>query len=184
MNDYIISFDIGIKNLAYCILKQDGDSYDIHDWDIITLINDDEKCNANKMDVTILGKRLMDRLDEHKEFLEIPNIVIENQPVLKNPKMKSIQMMVYSYFIIKNRHLPNFNIKLFSARNKLSIYNGPPVELESKSKNKYTIRKKLSIEYTKYMIRDHAEYLEFLTNHTKKDDLCDCFIQGACYLDK
>ena len=184
MDGYVLSFDIGIKNLAYCILKKEDESYAIHDWDIITLVKDEEKCNANKMDLLILGSRLMDELDKHTDFLKIPVIVIENQPVLKNPKMKSIQMMVYSYFILKNRNLQDFQIKLFSARNKLSIYNGPPIEIESKSKNKYTIRKKLSIEYTKYMIQDHPEYLEFLTNHKKKDDLCDCFIQGACYLNK
>ena len=184
MENYILSFDIGIKNLAYCVLKynQEIKSYDIHDWDVITLIKENDKCNANKMDLLILADRLMTCLDEHTDFKKIPIIVIENQPVLKNPKMKSIQMLVYSYFVIHNRHLPNFNVKLFSARNKLSIYDGPEIKVDSK--NKYTIRKKLSIEYTKYMIKDHPEYIDFLTNHKKKDDLCDCFIQGACYLHK
>ena len=31
-------------------------------------------------------------------LLDVDGVVIENQPSLKNPKMKSIQMIVYSYF--------------------------------------------------------------------------------------
>ena len=162
--------------------KEEDGSYEIHDWDVITLIRETDNCNANKMDLLILATRLMDIFDEHPEFKNIPVIVIENQPVLKNPKMKSIQMIVYSYFVQHNRNLTDFQIKLFSARNKLNVYNGPPVEVNSK--NKYTVRKKLSIEYTKYMIRNNPEYLEFLVDHNKKDDLCDCFIQGACFLNK
>ena len=41
-----------------------------------------------------------------KHFDEIPidemtHIVIENQPVLKNPKMKSIQMILFTYLQLK-----------------------------------------------------------------------------------
>ena len=24
----------------------------------------------------------------------------------------------------------------------------------------------------------------YLNNHSKKDDLCDCYLQGLCYIDK
>ena len=74
MENYILSFDIGIKNLAYCVLKynQEIKSYDIHDWDVITLIKENDKCNANKMDLLILADRLMTCLDEHTDFKKIP----------------------------------------------------------------------------------------------------------------
>ena len=40
----------------------------------------------------------MDELSLCKRNIE--SVIVENQPSLKNPTMKSIQMMVYSYFLI------------------------------------------------------------------------------------
>ena len=44
----IVSWDVGIKNLAYCILeKKDDDEkpYIIHEWNVINLVkNEDIKC--------------------------------------------------------------------------------------------------------------------------------------------
>ena len=49
-NTKIISIDVGIKNLAYCIFQKDeGSPLLISDWNSINLINDnhvDHKCNA------------------------------------------------------------------------------------------------------------------------------------------
>lgn len=39
----LISFDVGIKNLAYCILTTNGT---IHSWGVINLCGDEEKCCA------------------------------------------------------------------------------------------------------------------------------------------
>ena len=35
------------------------------------------------------------------EWGKIDKVVIENQPALKNPTMKSVQMILYSYFLIE-----------------------------------------------------------------------------------
>ena len=40
----ILSFDIGIKNLAYCLINQDDNEINIIRWDIINLVKDNEKC--------------------------------------------------------------------------------------------------------------------------------------------
>ena len=78
-----------------------------------------------------MGTRLFNTLDEKSIFSECENIVIENQPVLKNPTMKSIQIMLYSYFLIKNKNIKI--IKLLNASNKLKVYKGqiPDVEHEN-----------------------------------------------------
>ena len=87
-------------------------------------------------------------------------ILIENQPVLKNPTMKSVQMILYSYFLI-NGVIKNTvkEIKFISARNKLKVYDGPPIEV--KVKGKYAKRKRLSIKYCRYMISDDETKLLF-----------------------
>jgi hypothetical protein len=47
----ICSFDVGIKNLAYCIICKDGNNISIEKWDIINLI-DDQIFNCS----SIIGK--------------------------------------------------------------------------------------------------------------------------------
>ena len=74
---------------------------------------------VNKYSLEELGMELFKRLDENPLFLECTNIIIENQPVLKNPTMKSIQIMLYSYFLIRNKNIEK--IKLVNAYNKLKV---------------------------------------------------------------
>ena len=35
----VASFDVGIKNMAYCIFDVSGDSFTIHDWNVLNLMN-------------------------------------------------------------------------------------------------------------------------------------------------
>ena len=72
------------------------------------------------------------------------------------------------------------DVILFSARNKLKIYDGPVVECNIK--NKYSKRKYLSVEYTKYFVKDMQKWFAFFNTHTKKDDLADSYLQGLYYL--
>ena len=58
------------------------------------------------------------------------------------------------------------NVILFSPRNKLKIYDGPPVECNLKSK--YAQRKKLGIEYCRYIIQNNKNYLDFFELNKKK----------------
>jgi hypothetical protein len=171
-----ISFDIGIKNLGYCIIELiDTQNIKILEWDIINLCKDNEK--TKNISIFQLCSRLMYELETR--FIDNSIIpVIENQPVLKNPKMKSIQMMVYSYFVL----IGVTNIHLFSPRNKLDVYTGPPVECKLKSK--YSRRKYLSVKYTEYIIKNNPNYISIIDKYKKKDDLADALLQIMTFLKK
>ena len=226
----IVSIDVGIKNLAYCILETDSQLlYKIHAWGIIDLVeneiipcsqlnskglpctvkasiyditNGDKvyycgrhkkratnklkniKVNkASKMPLGILGCTMFRKFSELPQLLEADRVVIENQPVLKNPKMKSIQMMIYSYFLFNGKcssASPIDNLILFSASKKLDVYKGDKIECSMK--DKYAERKYLSIEYTQRMIHNQIEALQILNETPKKDDLADAYMQGCYYL--
>ena len=93
----ICSFDIGIKNLAYCILyKNDDNTITIHKWDNIQLLEDHEKCKGFPLNE--ITKRMYNRLNTELNDYDITEVLLENQPCLKNPVMKSIQMIIYGYF--------------------------------------------------------------------------------------
>ena len=128
--------------------------------------------------------KLLTKLQQQKHnLLQVDSIIIENQPVLKNPTMKSIQMILYTFFTehgLMEQSSPISCIKLFSARNKLKTYDGPTIACTLK--NKYNKRKFLSIEYTKYFIKQDKKWYEFFLSNTKKDDLADCYMQGIYYI--
>ena len=246
-----IGWDIGIKNLAYCIIDE---KYNIIDWNIINLLGDSEhpicleingkgnQCNkkasyvdvgdtvnrsyyckthskkqkevkeigicfycnkktkyelenkvcvcemhsknkkivnkiyskTDKISLDELGRSMITKLDNNPLFLQVSGIVIENQPVLKNPRMKSIQMILFTYFLMK---LDNIKINLVPANSKLKFnIKNDTIEEILKIKNKYMKSKKLGIEYCRYFIRNDTSNLIYFNNFSKKDDLADSYL--------
>jgi len=219
-----IGWDIGIKNLAYCIVDN---SNKIKELEIINLIDEPiiHKCICynkngnlckskatyiNRKDDTLkycnkhynafttkehkmikkikppkkcskytleeLGTRMFETLDANPLILECENIIIENQPVLKNPTMKSIQIMLYSYFLIKNKNINT--IKLVNASNKTKVYKGEKDDeliKISEIKDKYKRTKMTAIKHTQLMI-DQPNILDYFNSHKKKDDLADAYL--------
>jgi hypothetical protein len=139
-------------------------------------------------DVDKLYLNLMNELDVRPYLLEVDVVLIENQPAFKNPRMKSIQNLIYSYFLLrgivdKEKTGSKINaVVMLNADKKLMVYDGPEIECHKTSK--YEKNKWLSIEYVKYFIDGNNERMEYLLNHKKKDDLCDSFLQGLYYFIK
>lgn len=289
----IISWDVGIINLAYCILEKDKESYKILDWGNINLLNEnDHKChgfidclnnnskcakpckyyyqegekkyyfcglhknqcskiekkdlivdkykgditceevtskgiicgkksnsrinnkclcnyhskkiqinhekndikkiivpNASKAPIEKIKKNLIDKLDKNKQFLNVKYVLIENQPSMKNPKMKSVAETLYSWFLIrglidKNGYLEN--IYYLSPSNKIKVKNDDVDKQLAKIKDeskKYKFTKNVGIIYTKDILKGQNKWLSFLDNSKKKDDLCDSFLQGLYFYD-
>jgi hypothetical protein len=172
----VLSFDIGIKNLSYCILDE---NYKIYDWNIVDLCG-----NLNiKKDKYTIFENIPKKLDEYN-LCDVDVVLLENQPCLKNPTMKTIQIIIYTYFLINglnNQSSTISKILFISAKNKLSFYDGPCIECKLKSK--YSQTKFLGKEYTKYYLKDNQEKLDYFNSHKKKDDLSDAFLQGMSYFE-
>ncbi len=148
----ICSWDVGIYNLSYCILDQDDISKEIKilKWDIVNLVDNE----AQKKNRTLLFQNIPIKLNQIPELLEVDYVFIENQPVLKNPQMKSIQMILYSYFLFYGitdgiliqksdieGKIEEYNHKVkavdfCSASNKLKVYDGPEIALEDLKKKR------------------------------------------------
>ena len=93
----VLSWDVGIYNLSYCILeKKDNNEPKIIGWDIVNLVDNE----AMRKDRNLLFENIPRKLNDIPELLDVDIVIIENQPSLKNPQMKSIQMILYSYFLI------------------------------------------------------------------------------------
>lgn len=279
METKILSFDVGIKNLAYCLMTKKDDFIIIKDWNIINLVEDRDLCcfelrtknkcgkiarftssgitlckahstkfipsidkleenntficnhlkcknsatvviqnnenwsfcdkhekdtkkiltqfkpkklqgqNCSQQPLQELSVKLFTKLDSMKDFLDVEEVLIENQPSLKNPNMKTIATLLYSYFVFrgiidknKTNSILN-NIKFISPSNKLKVMKNVTDEKLGTAKDKreeYEITKGLGLIYCQALINENEK--KFLENHVKKDDLCDSYLQGFRYL--
>ena len=172
----VVSWDIGITNLAYCLMED----REIIEWGIIDIR---EEGNPKKKNINKIGPILIQKMLEQDKLIDVDHILIENQPSLKNPVMKSIQMILYSYYVMKKIEFNRIkDIHFISASNKLKVYDGP--EFEVKVKSSYSRRKKLAILHTNYLLKDNFIKLSFLNQHKKKDDLCDTYLQSLYFQKK
>lgn len=172
-----------IKNNLYYCTKHSKETDTIKD-----AIN---QSSAVRMPMLTLGKILYDKLDKLPQLLKAKWICIENQPVLKNPTMKSIQMMLYSYFVMKQHEnkLELHDMILMSAKNKLKVYKDKYGELPKKilsMRDKYRRNKMMAIEHTRLFVNNEhdEEWQEFYNEHDKKDDLADAYLMTRYFIEK
>ncbi len=189
----ILSFDVGIKNLAYCQI--DSDTKDILDWNILD-------CSVPKNHDVII--RLIEELENHSNLLESDIILIEKQPSF-NPQMRIISTAIYVYFTLRLAYEQNKKIKViyYLAKNKLKIC-GETESLQNKNEEKidgtlrgkkgkrrsYYYNKKAAIEQTKICLERKIEngqeyynnFLTFFDKNKKKDDLADCYLQALVFI--
>ena len=112
----------------------------------------------------------------------IEDVLLENQPCLKNPTMKSIQMILYSHFLSEliDKNIIK-KVELINARNKLKAYKGEPINCDIK--NKYKKTKYLAIKYCeKMIIEDNQIFIDLFNTSKKQDDLSDSYLQAIYYI--
>ena len=151
-----------------------------------------ENVSANSINLVHIGiniKNELNKLFKDYNVLELDKIILENQISPIANRMKTIQGMIAQYFINSN----NYNIYFISAINKLKLFlknkndeTNTNISNTSSTNNKitYADRKKLSIFYTKEVLQKYnmSNEIVFFSNHTKKDDLADCFLQAYYYI--
>lgn len=190
-----ISFDIGIKNLALCISKKTNEKLEIIDWRVITLADRKKDVNGLNNISEILFYELDNIVGSLEELkLNINYVLIENQPSNLNGIMKSIQLLIFSYFSLLKHWDKNVDeVLLLNATLKLQNHDYKPeplVKIDSnrtkkeQKRDKYRNNKNDAIEITKYYIK-HNDLLEkYFMEHKKKDDLADTLLQTISYIKK
>ena len=170
---------------------------------------------TSKFDINQLGIALFQELDKIKHtILDASIILLENQPVLKNPTMKSMQMFLYSYYLIRiidsNTDTNNTNSNSVSINNSNteSILNNKKIQCYCASKkldlikflsdteqkrimdyidtvnSGYQKNKKMAIMMVESILKNNDKWLAFFKGHPKKDDLADSLLMSLHYFEK
>lgn len=161
----ILSIDVGIRNLALCLLNETSNL--VVQWDVSGI-------PPEHRDGIYVSLRK--HLDERPWVLDADTILIEKQPD-RNKKMVSVMHFLHAYFIIKN---PTAETIIYDARHKIPDVAGP-------GRSQYLKRKKVSIERCEAFIRQddvNAHWLDIFLKSKKKDDLADTVMQALSFVNR
>jgi len=161
--DLLLSIDVGIKNLAMCLV--DTQNKKIIEWDVSGV-------PPQHQDGIFICMR--DHLRERPWILDARTVVIEKQPD-KNRGMRSVQDFLHAYFIIHDK-----NTVIWDARHKVP-------DVVGAGKAMYNKRKKVSIERVHEHLKTHevnAHWLSHFEGSKKKDDLSDTYLQALSYINR
>ena len=186
----VLSFDVGIVNLAYCIL--DSETNDIIHWEIIELTKKGNTFTAHiaSSGIAELYLTLINHLDQRPHLLDTDVVVIEKQPSF-NPKMRIVAGCLQTYFYIRGvvdrPTNPIKSVEFFSPKHKLKCYEGPALDISRNGKvvkGKYAQTKKMGIEIARVKLEEYNQnkWVDFFEKNKKKDDLSDCYLQALTYL--
>ena len=173
----LLSFDIGIKNMAYCYSIINN-----NDLNIITVIKVDLNCN--KINIKNIIDNTIDFLDIIFNDLNIDTnekiiILIECQ---MTSIMRTIQTCINTYFKIISKH-QNIDIETLyiSPKHKLKIMDKFPDIIVN---DKYKQNKLDAIYYTTHLLTTtfkNDNILNIINSYKKKDDICDAFLMCVYY---
>jgi hypothetical protein len=132
-------------------------------------------------DITLqeLCQKVISHFDTYLPDIIFDNVIIENQPCMKNPRMKTMQMIIFTYFAIaSHRSLTPFEVCCVSAGRKLSFCKeiGWIIEI---STNDYKKTKSDSVRIVSGFndVKEHDSW----RNTKKKDDLSDVYLQALAF---
>ena len=159
----LLSIDVGIKNLAMCMI--DPASKRIHHWDV---------SGVPPMHADGLYPCFKRHLSERDWVLKAKTVLIEKQPD-KNKGIKSVEHFLHAYFVIHDKE-----VIIYDARFKIPDVAGP-------GKQMYLKRKKAAVERARKFIEltpVNHEWIPMFDKSKKKDDLADTVMQALSFIDK
>lgn len=143
----LISFDVGIKNLAYCIFDVSGSQLSIIDWNVLNLIETlENKSNTNIC--TCFNKAKTKKIVATKcikkaTFCKIITIEKENETIVEE-NFYCEKHAKTSDFIIPNKRFSSTNLKKQKNEELINICNEFHISFENKT-NKKDLLDKLDV---------------------------------------
>ena len=152
------------------------------------------------LDLTMLAAALYDELDARPNILHADDVLLENQPVLKNPTMKTMQTFLYSYYVLRGVQSPANGVKTvgdihcYCASNKLDIIKLLPTEAATDIlrrvkdvKSGYGRNKKMAVLICQYILEHGTGCTDLaikFADKKKQDDLADSLLMTLHFFER
>lgn len=181
--ELIASFDVGMKNLAYAVVHVNAEGgVGIVRWALIDLGEYMDNENDKRESLVPAVIRALDAAD----IMGMDVVLIENQPCMKNPRMKTVQVAIHAFFESMRHYMgPDLgvrkSIRLVNPSNKVG-HGGKYSDRkrEAIARCKEFLERELVDDNVKGMSRSAA--LDILAKAKKKDDLADAFLQALWFI--
>jgi hypothetical protein len=160
----LLSIDVGIKNLAMCLI--DEKTQIIEEWDVSGVPPEHKEG---------LFPCLNRHLNSRPWVLTPKIILIEKQPG-QNKKMKSVENFLHAYFVIK---LPESETIIYDARHKVP-------DVAGSGKARYRQRKQTAIDRCAEFLKTgvNTKWNPLFIKSKKKDDLADTYLQALSFINR
>lgn len=136
-----------------------------------------KKKKAVDTELTVLHDSMRRFITQNKElFGKCDTILLENQPVLKNPTMKSVQILLFA--TLRDLLQPPPTLKLVHAKTKVEGKKGD----EGYAERKAGSEKRVTDFLQGSKIQRGQHWRNHLANYTKKNDLTDAFCMCLDFL--
>lgn len=172
----VLAIDVGLKNLGFCCLSQHGTSTSIQEWDVFSVTD----LNTKKAKLEDLTPELLEALRERfDDAYEADIVLIENQPMLKNGLIKTISVVIYTYFNMMKMQFGNIKqVRFTSAMNKLRCKRASAQQAST-----YKDRKEQAIALARLYTADlFPDRLQWFDSIKKKDDASDALLYALHHL--
>jgi hypothetical protein len=152
------------------------------------------------LDLTMLASALYDELDSRPDVLVAEDVLLENQPVLKNPTMKTMQTFLYSYYVMRGVQRPTNGVRTvgdihcYCASNKLDIIKLLPpaaatdiLRRVKEVKSGYSRNKKMAVYICQYLLEHGtgcADLAIKFADKKKQDDLADSLLMTLHFFER
>jgi len=150
--------------------------------------------SARQMDLITLGRNMIRQLDARAAAWPHPptHVLLENQISTIASRMMTIQGELMMYFLMR---YPGVHIEFVSSKNKLKGFSAGDQgaaakgteDAKKRQAQKYKEHKRDAIIYTRQLLTADPRLTPWeptLDASKKKDDLCDCFLQGMWFIQK
>lgn len=177
----VLSIDVGIKNLAYCVFRA-------HDatvlfWKVFAIVGGDRDVCVNLLRTAEAVEQPSDSESEEESherpfasWSDIDHVVIEQQPG-RNMRVKAVENYLHMFHVMKGR-----KVTVYSARRKLA---GSGMEHRGRSAAQYRARKKASVALCRDWLERHPQNARWkdmvFGKGVKADDAADALNQALSF---
>ena len=183
----VLSFDVGVKNLAMVLLQLTGDSRIK-----VLLMRSVSMAKAEKSTTTEEVANVCAYLEENAACVcSCDAVAIESQ-MGDNVKMKVISHAIQACILMLCKRPPEGvplpvtlqprSIKFCSPSNKLKVFKDLDLSAHRLPENPYRRKKRMAILHAREALKDDEPMLAIFEAHDKKDDLADAILQGMFYI--